>query len=62
MTVLTKLVQERQEWVNRQKVLVARHNHARMVTEYVMMVILCMLPYIAFMFWDRITALIRSLL
>jgi hypothetical protein len=62
MTVLTRIVQERQEWANRQRVLVARHNHIRMVMEYVVMMSLCMLPYIAFMFWDRIATLIRSLL
>jgi hypothetical protein len=62
MTVLTKIVQERQEWANRQKVLVARHHHTKMVVEYVTMLILCLLPYIAFMFWDKIASLVRLLI
>ena len=62
MSVLTKLVSERQEWADRQKVLVARQTHTRVITEYLMLWVLFMLPYLAFLFRDDLELLFRHLL
>lgn len=62
MSVLTKLVRERQEWANRQKVLVARQIHTRIITEYLMLGFLFMLPYLAFLFRDDLELIFRYLL
>jgi hypothetical protein len=62
MSVLNNIVRERQEWINRQKAIATRYSHAKVVTEYVMTVLFLTLPYIVFLYWDRITALLKGLL
>ncbi|OGV69261.1 MAG: hypothetical protein A2283_21740 [Lentisphaerae bacterium RIFOXYA12_FULL_48_11] len=61
MSVLTKLVREREEWINRQKVLVARNHQAKMIMDYVTATFICMLPFIVFMFRDKILLMMRYL-
>lgn len=62
MSVLSKLIREREEWTNRQKVLVARHHHTRMIMDYVTAAFICMLPFIVFMFRDKILLMMRHLM
>ena len=62
MSVLTQLVRERKEWADRQKVLVERQTHAKVITEYLMLGVLFMLPYLAFLYRDELELLFRYLL
>lgn len=62
MSVLSKMIRDREEWANRQKVLVERHNHTKVVADQLMAVFICMLPFIVFMFRDKILLLLKHLM
>lgn len=59
MSVLSDLVYERQEWVHQYGTLMRRHQHLKIVADYVLLITIGLLAYF---FHERILIFIRSIL
>jgi len=61
MSVLSKIVRERAEWSNQQKVIAERHYHAKILLEYITLTILCILPCLVYAYRDKIGMIVHKL-
>lgn len=62
MSVLSKMIKERAEWANQNRVIAARQHQTRIIADYLMTVVFCILPAILFVFRDKIILMIKTLL
>ena len=62
MTVLTRLIKEREEWANRHRVIAQHQQHVTVIRDYIMILIMFILPYLVYTFRDKIDMLIKLLL
>jgi hypothetical protein len=61
MTVLTRLIKEREEWANRHRVIAQHQQHITVIRDYIMILIMFILPYLVYIFRDKVGKLINLL-